>query len=316
MDGMPKPIVSVENLRKKYGDAEVVRGITFQIHRGEFFGLLGPNGAGKTTIIGMLTGLVAPAGGRILIDGEDLSFKPMRSKAKMGFVPQTIALYPTLCAVDNLAFFARIYGLRKGRLKERIAAVLNLVGLMDRANQAVATFSHGMKRRLNIAAGLIHEPDLLILDEPTVGVDTQSRNDIHETLENLNQSGVTLLYTTHYIEEAERLCRRVCILDRGKMIALDNPATLVREHGTGIVRIEFNANPDDTLLSQIGNLGSFRVMDDQSRHLRLETNHPDRAVREFLDLMDKRAGMLKTLDIIEPNLETVFIRLTGRYLRD
>lgn len=316
MDGMPKPIVSVENLRKKYGDAEVVRGITFQIHRGEFFGLLGPNGAGKTTIIGMLTGLVAPAGGRILIDGEDLSFKPMRSKAKMGFVPQTIALYPTLCAVDNLAFFARIYGLRKGRLKERIATVLDLVGLRDRANQAVATFSHGMKRRLNIAAGLIHEPDLLILDEPTVGVDTQSRNDIHETLENLNQSGVTLLYTTHYIEEAERLCRRVCILDRGKMIALDNPATLVREHGTGIVRIEFNANPDDTLLSQIGNLGSFRVMDDQSRHLRLETNHPDRAVREFLDLMDKRAGMLKTLDIIEPNLETVFIRLTGRYLRD
>ena len=316
MDGMPKPIVSVENLRKKYGDAEVVRGITFQIHRGEFFGLLGPNGAGKTTIIGMLTGLVAPAGGRILIDGEDLSFKPMRSKAKMGFVPQTIALYPTLCAVDNLAFFARIYGLRKGRLKERIATVLDLVGLRDRANQAVATFSHGMKRRLNIAAGLIHEPDLLILDEPTVGVDTQSRNDIHETLENLNQSGVTLLYTTHYIEEAERLCRRVCILDRGKMIALDNPATLVREHGTGIVRIEFNANPDDTLLSQIGNLGSFRVMDDQSRHLRLETNHPDRAVREFLDLMDKRAGMLKTLDIIGPNLETVFIRLTGRYLRD
>ena len=316
MDGMPKPIVSVENLRKKYGDAEVVRGITFQIHRGEFFGLLGPNGAGKTTIIGMLTGLVAPAGGRILIDGEDLSFKPMRSKAKMGFVPQSIALYPTLCAVDNLAFFARIYGLRKGRLKERIATVLDLVGLRDRANQAVATFSHGMKRRLNIAAGLIHEPDLLILDEPTVGVDTQSRNDIHETLENLNQSGVTLLYTTHYIEEAERLCRRVCILDRGKMIALDNPATLVREHGTGIVRIEFNANPDDTLLSQIGNLGSFRVMDDQSRHLRLETNHPDRAVREFLDLMDKRAGILKTLDIIEPNLETVFIRLTGRYLRD
>ena len=247
---------------------------------------------------------------------EDLSFKPMRSKAKMGFVPQTIALYPTLCAMDNLAFFARIYGLRKGRLKERIATVLDLVGLRDRANQAVATFSHGMKRRLNIAAGLIHEPDLLILDEPTVGVDTQSRNDIHETLENLNQSGVTLLYTTHYIEEAERLCRRVCILDRGKMIALDNPATLVREHGTGIVRIEFNANPDDTLLSQIGNLGSFRVMDDQSRHLRLETNHPDRAVREFLDLMDKRAGMLKTLDIIEPNLETVFIRLTGRYLRD
>jgi ABC-2 type transport system ATP-binding protein len=164
--------------------------------------------------------------------------------------------------------------------------------------------------------GLIHEPDILILDEPTVGVDTQSRNAILETLENLNKSGVTLLYTTHYIEEAERLCNRVGILDQGKMIALDTPGTLVREHGTGIVRIEFNANPDDTLLSQIGHLGSFRVMDDQNRHLRLETNRPDRVVREFLDLMDKRRGMLKTLDIIEPNLETVFIRLTGRTLRD
>ena len=309
-------MVSVENLRKKFGDDEVVRGISFQISRGDFFGLLGPNGAGKTTTIGMLTGLVEPSGGRILIDGNDFFLKTTASKAKMGFVPQSFALYPTLCALDNLTFFARIYGLRKKRLKERIAAVLELVGLADRAKQTVSTFSHGMKRRLNIAAGLVHEPDLLILDEPTVGVDTQSRNAILETLEGLNKSGVTLLYTTHYIEEAERLCNRVGILDQGRMIALDTPAALVREHGTGIVRIEFNAKPDGTLLSQIGNLGSFRVMDEQSRHLRLETNHPDRAVREFLDLMDKRAGMLKTLDIIEPNLETVFIRLTGRDLRD
>jgi ABC-2 type transport system ATP-binding protein len=268
-----EPTVSVEHLRKSFGDVEVVKGITFQIPRGEFFGLLGPNGAGKTTTIGMLTGLVEPTGGRILIDGNDFFQNPLRSKAKMGFVPQAFALYPTLCALDNLAFFARIYGLRKGRLKERIAAVLDLVGLGDRAKQTVATFSHGMKR-------------------------------------------VTLLYTTHYIEEAEKLCHRVGIMDQGKMIALDTPATLVRDLGTGIVRIEFNANPDDTLLRQIGHLGSFRVMDDQSRHLRLETNHPDRAVREFLDLMDKRRGMLKTLDIIEPNLETVFIHLTGRYLRD
>ena len=316
MDAMPESMVSVENLRKKFGDDEVVRGISFQISRGEFFGLLGPNGAGKTTTIGMLTGLVEPSGGRILIDGNDFFQNPMQSKAKMGFVPQAFALYPTLCALDNLTFFARLYGLRKGRLKERITAVLDLVGLADRADQTVSTFSHGMKRRLNIAAGLIHEPDLLILDEPTVGVDTQSRNAILETLEGLSKSGVTLLYTTHYIEEAERLCHRVGILDQGKMIALDSPATLVREHGMGIVRIEFNANPDDTLLSQIGHLGPFGVMDDQSRHLRLETDRTDRAARELLDLMDKRAGMLKTLDIIEPNLETVFIHLTGRSLRN
>jgi ABC-2 type transport system ATP-binding protein len=307
-------MVSVENLRKNFGDVEVLRGVTFQISPGEFFGLLGPNGAGKTTSIGILTGLVKPTGGRVLIEGNDFFAKPKLSKAKMGFVPQSFALYPTLCALDNLTFFGRIYGLSKARLKERMAAVLNLVGLGDRANQPVFTLSHGMKRRLNIAAGLIHEPDILILDEPTVGVDTQSRNAILETLEGLNKSGVTVLYTTHHIEEAQRLCHRVGILDQGKMIALDTPAALVREHGTGIVRIEFNSNPEDTLLRRIGHLGSFRVMDEQSRHLRLETSQPDRAARELLDLMDQRAGFLKALDIIQPNLETVFIHLTGRYL--
>jgi ABC-2 type transport system ATP-binding protein len=311
-----EPTVSVEHLRKSFGDVEVVKGITFQIPRGEFFGLLGPNGAGKTTTIGMLTGLIEPTGGRILIDGNDFFQNPLRSKAKMGFVPQAFALYPTLCALDNLTFFARLYGLRKGRLKERIAAVLDLVGLTDRAKQTVDTFSHGMKRRLNIAVGLLHEPDLLILDEPTVGVDTQSRNAILETLQGLNQSGVTILYTTHYIEEAEKLCHRVGIMDQGKMIALDTPAALVRDLGTGIVSMEFNATPDEALQRAIGQIGSFRAVGEQSKQLRIETKHPDRAGREVLDLMDKRAGMLKTLDIIEPNLETVFVRLTGRTLRD
>ena len=316
MAGLREIIVSVEHLRKSFGDVEVVKGVTFQIPRGGFFGLLGPNGAGKTTTIGMLTGLVEPTGGRILIDGNDFFQKPLLSKAKMGFVPQALALYPTLCALDNLTFFARLYGLRKGRLKERITAVLDLVGLADRADQTVDTFSHGMKRRLNIAVGLLHEPDLLILDEPTVGVDTQSRNAILETLEGLNRSGVTILYTTHYIEEAEKLCHRVGIMDQGKMMALDTPAALVRDLGTGIVSMEFNATPDEALLSAIGQIGSFRAVDEQSKQLRLETKHPDRAGREVLDLMDKRAGLLKTMDIIEPNLETVFIHLTGRYLRN
>ena len=311
-----EPMVSVEHLRKSFGDREVVKGITFQIPRGEFFGLLGPNGAGKTTTIGMLTGLIEPTGGRILIDGNDFFQNPLRSKARMGFVPQAFALYPTLCALDNLAFFARLHGLRKGRLKERITAVLDLVGLADRADQTVGTFSHGMKRRLNIAVGLLHEPDLLILDEPTVGVDTQSRNAILETLQGLNQSGVTILYTTHYIEEAEKLCHRVGIMDQGMMIALAPPAALVRDLGTGIVSMEFNAIPDEALQGAIGQIGPFRAMDEQSRHLRLETKHPDRAAREVLDLMDKRAGMLKTLDVVEPNLETVFIHLTGRSLRN
>jgi ABC-2 type transport system ATP-binding protein len=316
MNSIPDFILSVESLRKCYGDVEVVKEITFRIFRGEFFGLLGPNGAGKTTTIAMLTGLIEPTSGRILIDGYDLFSNPMESKARLGFVPQSFALYPTLCARDNLVFFAKIYGLRKSRLKERIVTVLDIVGLKDRANQTVATFSHGMKRRLNIAVGLLHEPPILILDEPTVGVDTQSRNAILETLEGLNKSGVTLLYTTHYIEEAERLCDRVGIMDQGKMIAMDTPAALVRDLGTGIVRIECNTTPDDTLMAQMRHLGSVRVIDDQGRNIHLETDRADHAARQLLDLMEKRAGMLKTLDIIEPNLETVFIRLTGRYLRD
>jgi ABC-2 type transport system ATP-binding protein len=316
MTGMREPMVSIEHLHKNFGDVEVVKGITFQIPQGEFFGLLGPNGAGKTTTIGMLTGLVEPTGGRILIDGNDFFQNPMLSKARMGFVPQAFALYPTLCAMDNLSFFGRLYGLRKGRLKERIAAVLDLVGLADRADQTVHTFSHGMKRRLNIAVGLLHEPDLLMLDEPTVGVDTQSRNAILGTLEGLNKSGVTILYTTHYIEEAERLCHRVGIMDQGKMMALDTPSTLAHDLGMGIVNMEFNATPDESLLSAIRQIGSLQAMDEPSRHLRLETKRPDRAARELLDLMDRRTGMLKTLDILEPNLETVFIHLTGRSLRN
>lgn len=313
---MSESIVDVENLRKCYDETEAVRGITFQIFRGEFFGLLGPNGAGKTTTIGMLTGLIPPTGGRILLGGVDLFSRPMEAKSKLGLVPQSFALYPTLCARDNLVFFGRIYGLKGRRLKERIVRVLEIVGLKDRINQTVATFSNGMKRRLNIAVGLLHEPQILILDEPTVGVDTQSRNAIFESLEHLNMSGITILYTTHYIEEAQRLCNRVAIMDEGKMIALDTPSALIRNLGKGIIRLEFNASTDDTLLNQMERFGSVRVIDGQKRRIHLETDRTEQVLRELLDLMENRAGLLKTLDILEPNLETVFIHLTGRNLRD
>jgi len=173
-----------------------------------------------------------------------------------------------------------------------------------------------MKRRLNMAAGLLHEPEILILDEPTVGVDTQSRNAILESLDSLNKSGVTVLYTTHYIEEAERLCNRVAIMDQGKIIALDNPARLIQAFGKGIIRIEFNAGIDDRLMDQIGSIGSVRVIDGQKRRIHVETNRIDEASIELLDLMKTRDGLLKTLGLPEPNLETVFIHLTGRNLRD
>jgi ABC-2 type transport system ATP-binding protein len=311
-----KSIVIVENLWKSYAETDAVRGVTFQISQGEFFGLLGPNGAGKTTTIGILSGWIEPSGGSISIDGIDLFSWPKEIKARLGLVPQSFALYPTLCAKDNLVFFGRIYGLKGKRLKERIASVLRIVGLNDRANQTVATFSNGMKRRLNIALGLLHEPKILILDEPTVGVDPQSRNAILESLDSLNQSGVTLLYTTHYIEEAQRLCHRVAIMDQGKIIALDSPTNLIRDLGKGIIRLECKARIDDRLLNQIGQVGLVRDIDGDRRRFHLETDHTEQASRELLELMKTRDGLLKTLDISEPNLETVFIHLTGKNLRD
>lgn len=309
-------IFIVEDLWKSYGETEAVRGLTFKISRGEFFGLLGPNGAGKSTTIGILSGLIEPTRGHISISGFDLFSSPMEAKARLGLVPQNFALYPTLSARDNLVFFGRIYGLKGKHLRERIARALEIVELTDRAKQTVATFSNGMKRRLNIAAGLLHEPEILILDEPTVGVDPQSRNAILERLDSLNQAGVTVLYTTHYIEEAQRLCDRVAILDQGKMMALDTPARLIQDLGRGIIQIEFNTGIDEKLLDQIKRIGVVRVVDDQKKIIHIETDQPDQASRELLELMKTRDGLLKTLDISEPNLETVFIHLTGRNLRD
>ena len=312
----PESIVTIENLRKCYGETEAVKGLNLEIFRGEFFGLLGPNGAGKTTTFGMLTGLIEPTEGRITINGFDLLLRPKELKARMGLVPQSFAFYPTLSARENATFFGRIYGLRGRSLTDRINVVLEMVGLKDRSEQQVATFSNGMKRRLNLALGLLHEPDILILDEPTVGVDTQSRSAILESLEALNRSGVTVLYTTHYIEEAQRLCRRIAILDYGELIALDTPTALIHGFGRCLIRIEFHEAFDETLLKEMEHLGSVRVLDDQKQRIHLETDHTEETLKDLLALRERRGILFKTLDIVEPNLETVFIHLTGRSLRD
>lgn len=313
---MHAPILIVEDLWKSYGETKAVQGLTFELSKGEFFGLLGPNGAGKTTTIGLLTGLIEPDRGHVTIGGVHLFLKPMEAKAKLGLVPQNFALYPTLSARDNLVFFGRIYGLRGKRLEERIASALEIVALSDRAQQTVATFSNGMKRRLNIAAGLLHEPEMLILDEPTVGVDTQSRIAILESIHSLNQSGVTILYTTHYMEEAQRLCDRVAIMDQGQIIALHSPAHLIQEYGKGMIHMECNEGADDNLIEQMMRVGLVRIIDDQKSIIHIETDRVDQASRELLDLMKTREGLLKALHLSEPNLETVFIHLTGRMLRD
>jgi len=313
---MDSAAIRLEDLVKTYPAARAVRGIDLEVRQGEFFGLLGPNGAGKTTTIAMLTGLTNPSSGRILIEGVSPGSDPMGVKSRLGFVPQEFAFYPTLSALDNLRFFGRLYGLRGAQLAQRVQAVLEIADLAERARQIVATFSNGMMRRLNVAIGLVHEPRILILDEPTAGVDAQSRNALYETLELLNREGVTVLYTTHHMEEAQRLCRRVAIMDRGRVLTVDTPTALVRAYGEGLVRVEFRAGVGKALQDRMAELETVQGLDGCDRHWYLKTREPEGAVRALMALEEIRELGISSLNIMEPNLESVFIHLTGRRLRD
>ena len=220
------PVLDIRSLRKTYGDLVAVDEVSFAVERGQLIGLLGPNGAGKTTTVSMIAGLVTPERGEVRIDGHALAGDTDPVKRRIGLVPQDLALYDELSARDNLRFFGSLYQLAGAALDDAIARALGLVGLADRARDRVQTFSGGMKRRLNLAAGLLHDPDILLLDEPTVGVDPQSRNAIFDNLELLRSRGKTLLYTTHYMEEAERLADRIVVIDHGRVIADDTLAGL------------------------------------------------------------------------------------------
>lgn len=225
-------MIQAEKLVKRYGRTLAVDGVSISIERGKVLGLLGPNGAGKTTTVSMISGLTVPDSGEVRIDGNPLRSDTDPAKRKLGLVPQDLALYDELSARHNLEFFGSLYELNGAKLDERIASVLLLVGLADRAGDTVKTFSGGMKRRLNLAAGLLHDPDVLLLDEPTVGVDPQSRNAIFDNLEQLKAQGKALLYTTHYMEEAERLADRIVVIDHGRVIADDTLAGLTRGKGS------------------------------------------------------------------------------------
>ncbi|WP_395141746.1 ABC transporter ATP-binding protein [Armatimonas sp.] len=273
-------MLELKNLTKRYGERVAVDRLSLSVKRGERFGLLGPNGAGKTTTISMLVGALKPDSGEILFNGEPLAGESDPLKRKIGYVPQELALYDDLTAVENLRFFGAIYGLGGTKRNERVEASLELAGLTDRAKNKVRTFSGGMKRRLNLAAALLHEPELLVLDEPTVGVDPQSRNAIFEALEKLAAQGITLLYTTHYMEEVERLCERIAIMDQGQIVA----------EGT---------------LAELGELLPRK----ESGSITLESNA---ATLELL-----KAHGLTWRDTGERGgLESVFLHLTGRSLRD
>ncbi|MEJ5198563.1 MAG: ABC transporter ATP-binding protein [Anaerolineae bacterium] len=313
---MSDPILIADHLHKSYGQIQAVRDVSLTIARGEVFGLLGPNGAGKTTLISMLVGLIPATQGRIVVAGRDLAREARAVKSRVGLVPQDLALYPSLSARDNLAFFGRIYGLTGQRLRERVDAVLQLVGLAERGDDAIQTYSGGMKRRINIAAGLLHEPELLFLDEPTVGVDPQSRNAIFESVEALSRSGVTVIYTTHYMEEAQRLCQRVAIMDQGRIIALDTPTALIRRVGEGLIRVGLPADRMDEIAGQIACSAAVKQAVRRDGLLHIEALRPQEALLELLDLTNRLDVRIVSLEILEANLETVFLHLTGKRLRD
>ena len=313
---MSEPILIANDLTKSFGDIHAVKGISLQVARGEVFGLLGPNGAGKTTTISMLTGLLQPTSGSILVDGLDVKAHPNEVKAKLGLVPQELALYPTLSARQNLLFFGRIYGLKGKELHQRVDEVLEMIGLTERANDAIEDYSGGMKRRVNIGAGLLHKPEVLFLDEPTVGVDPQSRNAIFESVEALNRSGMSVIYTTHYMEEAQRLCHRVAIVDTGELIALDTPTALIRSLGGGIIVIGLADGYSEEIVEQVAQLPPVKAASRADGQLKVETHRLQESLMGVLDITNRLDIRITSLELLEPNLESVFLHLTGKKLRE
>jgi len=281
--------LAVRDLRKSYGANVAVDGVSFEVARGECFGLLGPNGAGKSTTINALVGALLPDSGEVRVDGADPALAATRRR--IGVAPQSLALYEDLSAEENLTLFARLHGLSGASLAASVGAALVFAGLADRRRDRVTTYSGGMKRRLNLACAIVHDPPVLLFDEPTVGVDPQSRNHIFDSIERLTGEGRTILYTTHYMEEAERLCDRVAIVDHGKLLALDTVDALVAAHGgRSVVEVEFDGAPPR----------------------RIETDRPPEAVAELA----KSGAAFTAIRVERPDLETVFLALTGRRLRD
>lgn len=318
------PSVEVEGLVKFYADRVAVDQISFSTREGEVFGLLGPNGAGKTTTLNILCTLLQPDAGLVHVAGFDVNKQADQAKYAIGYVPQELSLFPSLSAWDNLAFFGRIYRMDESDLRLRIPEVLDLVGLRARASDRVKTFSGGMKRRLNIAVGLIHRPKVLLLDEPTVGVDPQSRNFIFEHVELLKAQGMTVIYTTHYMEEAERLCDRVAIMDEGKILAMDSTANLLSLLGGGLIYVAFE-KPIAELLPDLEALPFVRNASQDSpqsepvpiqQRAKIETQDANRTLLALIEYCLAQQLRITSLQVMEPNLESVFLHLTNKQLRD
>jgi ABC-2 type transport system ATP-binding protein len=305
----PAPL-QVGSLIKRFGQSLAVDGISLQMRAGECLGLLGPNGAGKSTLIRAIAGRVIPDSGTLTIFGSAASSP--QARAALGWVPQDLALYPRLSAKENLQSFGRYYGLTGKKLDQAVTWCLDWAALQDRAGDLVSTLSGGMKRRLNMAAGLIHQPRLVLMDEPTVGVDPQSRNRIFEMIEALRTEGMTIIYTTHYMEEAERLCDRIAIVDHGRIIALDTREALVQSSFASRSQVFARLQGPPGKVSEWVESRSGRLVEDTAEF----TIEGPKEIAALLDSASDAGLELVDLSLRRPNLESVFLHLTGRELRD
>jgi ABC-2 type transport system ATP-binding protein len=310
-------MLQVQGLRKAYGNLVAVDGISFQVAKGETIGLLGPNGAGKTTTVSMIAGLIAPDAGQVRIEGAPITGDTNPVKRKIGLVPQELALYDELPALANLQLFAALYDIAGMPAAKAIDEALELVGLKDRAKDRVSTFSGGMKRRLNLAAALLHDPSVLLLDEPTVGVDPQSRNAIFENLETLKSRGKTVVYTTHYMEEAERLCDRIVIVDHGHVIADDTLAGLHRRlPATNKLLVDLVDALPASEMDPLKALPGVQSVDLTGVRLSVWLQDLSDGAPRVLGWLAAKGYRVENISTEKPNLETVFLTLTGRSLRD
>ncbi len=311
-------ILEVHQLVKKYGDLVAVKGISFDIQEGEIFSLLGPNGAGKTTTISMLSTLYAPTSGDATIGGFSVTRAPMSVRNIIGVVPQDLALYEDLSARENLVFWGQMYGLSGKSLASRVEEVLEQIGLADRAKERVKTYSGGMKRRVNIGVGLLHKPRLLFMDEPTVGIDPQSRRAILDSVKQLNAQGMTVLYTTHYMEEAAELSDRVGIIDHGELIALGTQEELTHQVGENETLVLHIGEEEDAeaLAKALTGIPGVLQATANDHQVSLITRQAEEILAPVVMRANERGIRIRSVDIQEPNLEAVFLHLTGRGLRN